>query len=59
MDIQQKKQQIEQEYQKNQKLIEQLLARQQQLRGQYQLLLDIEKENKEKEEKSQKKKESK
>ncbi len=48
MNIQQKKKQIEEEYKRNQELIQQLLARQEQLKGQYEILNEIEKEKKEK-----------
>ncbi len=48
MNYEQKIKEIEQEFNKNQQVIQELLARQEQLRGQYILLLDLLKENKEK-----------
>jgi len=44
MDIQKKKQTIQEEFNKNQQTIQQLIARQEQLKGQYQLLEEEEKE---------------
>jgi hypothetical protein len=47
MDTKQKKQQLEQEFQKNQQMLAQLAERQAQIRGQWQLLDEMEKEPKE------------
>ena len=47
MDIQKKKTQIQEEFQKNQQTIQQLIARQEQLRGQFMLLEEEEKPKKE------------
>ena len=47
MDIQKKKTQIQEEFNKNQQTIQQLIARQEQLKGQYQLLEEEEKPKKE------------